>query len=101
MKYKGCYIEKTIFNTYTISDVFKKVLRENITSTKEAKRIVDEEILPNVQKNRYSPVHFSQYWWAVMDKTTNLYVRREDGKLLLFHRREQSVAWVDEHQEKI
>lgn len=101
MKYKGYLIEKNIFGTYDISDIFKTRIKANLTTSNEAKQIVDEELIPQQANNRYSPYHYSQYWWAVMDNTTHLYARREDGKLRLFHKRQEAFDWCNANQEKL
>ena len=101
MKYKGYLIERSLDGTYDISDTFKVKLKDKVVSTQLAKKIIDEELLPQIMSNRYSPQHYSQYWWTVMDKTTHLYVRKDDGKLLLFHKRQEAFDWCEANQEKL
>ena len=40
-------------------------------------------------------VRYSRWWWAILDTTSNLYVRREDGKLLLFHSKQEALAHIN------
>ena len=101
MKYKGYLIEKTIFGTYEISNVFQMKLKDSLGSLQEAKEYVENKLIPAQGVNRYSPVHYSQYWWGVMDNSTQLYARREDGKLRLFHKRQEAFDWCQANQEKL
>lgn len=98
MKYNGCEIRQNIITRkYALYDVFKKALiGDEYETVTEAKDAVDAILAKNRLK-RYQPAHSSRYWWSVLDKTTQQYVKKENGKPLAFKKRDDCVAWCDEH----
>lgn len=97
-KYNSFIISKNEEGRYEIYDVFgERSTNHTYKSPKEAKGVIDNVLIPQNKQKRFMPIHYSQYWWAVMDKTTQLYHKKEDGKLLLFKRREDCFKWCEEH----
>ena len=49
---------------------------------------------------KYEPKQYSRWWWGVLDTDTNLYVRKEDGKLLLFKTKSETEIWIQNTTER-
>lgn len=98
MKYNGCEIKQNkITKKYGLYDVFTKTITgEEYNTLDDAKDAVDALLLKN-RLSRYQPIHSGRYWWSVIDKRTQQYVKKEDNKPLSFKTREECVAWCDEH----
>ena len=98
MKYNGFEIIKTEDNRFKILDSFgEDPTKYTYKSRNEAKGVIDNVILSKMRNNRYMPVHHSKYWWAVEDKTTASFCKKEDGKVLLFKNRHDCFAWCEKH----
>lgn len=108
MKYKTYTIQKQlkiqngtfVDDGYDVFEPFNKTTSVHHSETsEEAKAWVDSQVaLVDASKKRYSPVHYSQYYWTVADNEHGgLYVRKEDGKLLLFHKRQECFDWCVQH----
>lgn len=103
MRYNNYVISKNEQGKYIITDVFNNhQTKHTYKSVKEAKGVIDN-ILSKKDNSlkRYMPVHYSQYWWRVIDKRTNLYVKDAEGKFLSFKRREECFDWCDNHNNLI
>ncbi len=98
MEYKGFDIVKIEPKKFVILDKFKgDVTKHTYRSKKEAQEVIDNVILRDLEQRRFMPAHYSRWWWGVIDKRTNLYYRKENGKLLLFKKRQDCFDWCQEH----
>jgi hypothetical protein len=39
-------------------------------------------------------VRYSFWWWAILDLSSKLYVRKDDGKLLLFRSKDEAINFL-------
>ena len=102
MKYNGCEIRQNIITRkYALYDVFKKALTgDEYETVTEAKDAVDAILAKNRLK-RYQPVHSSRYWWSVLDKTTQQYVKKENGKPVIQIFKDFFDSWKEEIKEYV
>lgn len=98
MLYKDFNIVKTEDGRFKILDKFNNDPTKHTYKTrKEAKELIDNILLSELRNRRFMAIHYSRWWWAVIDKQTNLYVKRSDEKLLLFKNRQDCLDWCNEH----
>lgn len=57
---------------------------------------ITEELVQEGSDNtsRYQIKRYSRFWYAIVDKKDNLYVRDENKKLILFHKAEDAEDWI-------
>ena len=108
MKYKNYTIQKQtkiqngtfVDDGYDVFAPFNKTDSVHHSETsEEAKAWEDSQVaLTDASKKRYTPVHYSRYYWVVSDNERGgLYVRKEDGKLLLFNKHKEAFDWCVEN----